>query len=604
MERNFNSWLKTFRACISGFDYYVDFKKVYKNINAVKIPLNILNSLIGSNNIKEEFESILLRYPETVECIPLLLAIRERDIFILDDDGEKTYHFSRGSHTVQEYSYFMEQSGLFDLMQHHIISNLVDYATGIETGLDSNGRKNRGGKAMETLVGKYIQKAGFVKNKDYFEQFSASTIQSSFGIDMSKMSNNGRSEKRFDFVVKTDQQLYVIEANFYGRSGSKLNETARSYKNLANEIREIPGVTFVWFTDGQGWLKSRHNLEETFDILPTLYNIKDLENGIAKTLFGKPSAADVQTEFEFCPCIAKDDSDLELPPKPFVKWVGGKTQLLSSLASRLPETIDSSVKTYIEPFVGGGAFFFWLLGRHYNFERVIINDANKALISAYKTVRDVPDALIELLAKREKEYGAFSSEDERMRYYYSKREEFNTNQKDPVNWAANFIFLNRTCFNGLYRVNAKGFFNVPHGRYSKPMICDPETIYSDSKVLRNVDILNVDFEKAVSSADEHSFVYFDPPYRPLSPTSNFCSYCEGGFDDNEQKRLATCCRELDKKGCKWLLSNSDPKGVCPEDTFFEKLYEGFNIQSVQASRMLNANPEKRGKLSELLISNY
>ena len=290
--------------------------------------------------------------------------------------------------------------------------------------------------------------------------------------------------------------------------------------------------------------------------------------------------------------------------KPFVKWVGGKTQILQELISRLPENFDNSNLTYIEPFVGGGAFLFWLLSHHKNFNRIIINDANTDLINTYKVIRDNPNELIQILSTIKNEYMNLNSEDSRKNYYYVKRELFNSGKTSYQEQAALLIFLNRTCFNGLYRVNAKGKFNVPHGRYTNPLICDIDTIQTDSIALTNVEIRNSDFADVLKEADKNSFIYFDPPYRPLSETSSFCSYCEGGFDDNEQRRLAECCRELDKKGIRWLLSNSDPKGLCPDDNFFEELYNGFNIQSIQASRMLNANPNKRGKLSELLISNY
>lgn len=290
--------------------------------------------------------------------------------------------------------------------------------------------------------------------------------------------------------------------------------------------------------------------------------------------------------------------------KPFVKWVGGKGQLIPNLISRLPSNFDPSITTYIEPFIGGGAFLFWLLSHHMNFRRIIINDANTALINTYKVIRDMPEALINILSRMGTEYRSLNDENERKQYYYDRRQQFNSGKNTNLEQAACLIFLNKTCFNGLYRVNAHGEFNVPHGRYTNPLICDPDVIRADSGVLQNIEILNGDFANVLCKVDEHSFVYFDPPYRPLSETSSFCSYCEGGFDDNEQKRLADYCKTLDKKGVRWLLSNSDPKGLCPDDCFFDNLYSGFNIQSVQANRMLNANPKKRGKLSELLISNY
>lgn len=285
MKRDFNSWLNTFRKTIAGYDFYVDFQKVYDNVNAIKVPLNILNSLVGSKNIRQEFIHLITQYPETLPCIPILLAVRATHIHALDDDGTKTYYFLKMNYSPEEYANFMEKTGLFTLLSEHIIHDLTDYVTGVETGLDSNGRKNRGGHVMEDLVEKYIIKAGFIKDINYFKEMYISDIQRRFGIDMSMVSNDGKAEKRFDFVVKTNNHLYVIETNFYTGGGSKLNETARSYKTLANEIKEIQNVTFVWFTDGEGWKTARHNLEETFDILDTLYNIKDLENGIAKKIF-------------------------------------------------------------------------------------------------------------------------------------------------------------------------------------------------------------------------------------------------------------------------------------------------------------------------------
>ena len=285
VKRNFNDWLSTFRKSIAGYDYYVDFPKVIANVDNIRIPLNILNSLVGSKNIREEFMRIVVRYPETLPCIPILLAVRSSQICAMDDHGGITYCFSSLENTPEEYAYFMEKTGLFSLLSKYIIRDLTDYVTGVETGLDSNGRKNRGGHAMEDLVEKFIQNAGFVKGMTYFKEMTISEIQRKFMIDMSQVSNDGKTEKRFDYVISTSSQLYVIETNFYASNGSKLNETARSYKTLANEIKNIPGVTFVWFTDGKGWKNAKHNLEETFDILDTLYNIQDLENGIAEKLF-------------------------------------------------------------------------------------------------------------------------------------------------------------------------------------------------------------------------------------------------------------------------------------------------------------------------------
>lgn len=285
MKRDFISWLSNFRNSIATYSYYVDFEKVYENVENIKIELNILNSLIGSKNIKTDFEKILEKYPETLKSIPILLAVRSSEIAVSDENGSFMFDFATQTRSISEYSVFMEKSGLFNLLQNHIVNNLVDYVTGVETGLDSNGRKNRGGHLMEDLVESYIKKAGFVKNETYFKEMYIHEISQKWNVDLSAISNQGKMEKRFDFVVKPQNQIYVIETNFYGSGGSKLNETARSYKTLANEIATISGVTFVWFTDGFGWQSARHNLEETFDVMENLYCIKDLENGVIEKVF-------------------------------------------------------------------------------------------------------------------------------------------------------------------------------------------------------------------------------------------------------------------------------------------------------------------------------
>lgn len=284
MKRNFDEWLSEFRGSIANYEYYIDFNKIYSNINKIKVELNILNSLIGSKNIEEEFESILLKYPETLKCIPLLLAVRASEIYAVDSEGEYKYNFKNQNYSIEQYKIFMRKTGLFDLLQNHIINNLVDYATGVETGLDSNGRKNRGGHLMENLVESFIQKAGYRKNDTYFKEMYIHEITDKWGIDLSAISNSGKSEKRFDFVIKTSNRIYGIETNFYASGGSKLNETARSYKQIAQEVDTIDGFTFIWFTDGSGWKSARHNLEETFDVMETIFNIKDLENGILSQL--------------------------------------------------------------------------------------------------------------------------------------------------------------------------------------------------------------------------------------------------------------------------------------------------------------------------------
>lgn len=294
--RNFNDWLSGFRDSIADYGYYIDFEKVHRNVDSIKVELNILNSLIGSKNIEADFENLMRKYPEVLKCIPLLLAVRANEIYCQDENGGYSYRFDYtrndilkyppNSHKYYErYKYFMRETGLFDLLENHIVNNLVDYATGVETGLDSNGRKNRGGHLMEDLVESFIQKAGFVKDVNCFKEMYIHQITNKWNIDLSAISNQGKMEKRFDFVVKTPNMIYGIETNFYGSGGSKLNETARSYKTLAWETEEIDGFTFVWFTDGKGWTSARNNLEETFDVMEHIYNIKDLENGIISEVF-------------------------------------------------------------------------------------------------------------------------------------------------------------------------------------------------------------------------------------------------------------------------------------------------------------------------------
>lgn len=288
MSRDFDIWMSNFRDSIADYGYYIDFDKVYRNVDGIKIELNILNSLIGSKNIEAEFEAIVKRYPEVLKCIPTLLAVRANEIYCQDENGGMLYHFDCNKYPVTDYSqcvYFMRKTGLFDLMGNHLVNNLVDYVTGVETGLDSNGRKNRGGHLMENLVEGFIKKAGFIRNETYFKEMYIHQITEKWGIDLSAISNQGKMEKRFDFVVKTPGMIYGVETNFYGSGGSKLNETARSYKTLALETDTIEGLTFVWFTDGKGWTSARHNLEEAFDVMQHIYSINDMENGIINEVF-------------------------------------------------------------------------------------------------------------------------------------------------------------------------------------------------------------------------------------------------------------------------------------------------------------------------------
>ena len=283
--RSFNDWISNFRSSISSYDYYINFDKVIKNAESIKIELNILNSLIGSDNVEKDFEELVTRYPETLSCIPLLLAVRGSQIYAQDEDGGFDYDFKKMNHSVEQYKVFMKKTGLFDMISKHVVNNLFDFALGIETGLDSNGRKNRGGHLMENLVEKYIIEEGFVKDKTYFKEMYLVDIERNWNIDLSSLSNQGKSAKRFDFVVKTNDKVYAIETNFHASSGSKLNETARSYKMIAQESKNINGFSFVWFTDGIGWKNAKNNLEETFDSMEHIYNISDLENGIVKKIF-------------------------------------------------------------------------------------------------------------------------------------------------------------------------------------------------------------------------------------------------------------------------------------------------------------------------------
>lgn len=291
VKRDFNEWLSGFRPSIADYRFYINFDKVYRNVDNIKVELNILNSLIGSHNIEEEFRCILSKYPEVLQCIPILLAVRASEIYCQDDRGGILFNFNHKKFSLSteddldKYVYFMKETGLFDLLSKHIINNLVDYVMGVETGLDSNGRKNRGGHLMENLVEKFIIKAGFIKGVNYFKEMYIHEITEKWGIDLFAISNQGTTEKRFDFVVKTDNMIYVIETNFYSGGGSKLNETARSYKTLALESNTIDEITFVWFTDGKGWNSAKNNLKETFDVMEHIYNIKDLENNIISEVF-------------------------------------------------------------------------------------------------------------------------------------------------------------------------------------------------------------------------------------------------------------------------------------------------------------------------------
>ena len=286
MKRNFAEWLLTFTDSIANYRYYIDFETIYKNVEIYKIELNMLNSLIGSKNIESDFEKLVNKYPEVIKCIPTLLAVRQSEIIVLDDDGNKfEYSFKKMNYNVEQYIVFMRETGLFELLEKHLINNLYDYVLGVECGLNSNARKNRGGHLMEDAVEKFIQKAGFKKGETYFKEMYLQDIEEKWKLDMSFISNQNQATKRFDFVIKTDKCIYGIETNFYASGGSKLNETARSYKMIAEEAKKVIGFEFVWFTDGMGWISARNNLKETFDNMEHIYNIADMKNGMMKKIF-------------------------------------------------------------------------------------------------------------------------------------------------------------------------------------------------------------------------------------------------------------------------------------------------------------------------------
>ena len=289
--------------------------------------------------------------------------------------------------------------------------------------------------------------------------------------------------------------------------------------------------------------------------------------------------------------------------RPFIKWVGGKTQLLNEVSKSLPRDFASSQHvTYVEPFVGGGAVMFWILQEYPNIERAVINDINQELICTYRVIQVNVEELIAELAHIQDEYIPLGSED-RKAYFMEKRARFNTKKTTPVETAALFIFLNRTCFNGLYRVNSKGKFNVPHGKYANPRICDADNLPACSAVLQKVEILCGDFSETGRYAGPNTLFYFDPPYKPITETSSFTSYAKEGFNDDEQVRLRDFCDQISKDKALFVASNSDPKGVNPSENFFDTLYNHFIIKRVSATRMINSDASGRGAISELIISN-
>ena len=299
--------------------------------------------------------------------------------------------------------------------------------------------------------------------------------------------------------------------------------------------------------------------------------------------------------------------------KPFLKWAGGKTQLLAELSSRLPDDIKKKrlIESYIEPFLGGGAFFFYLR-KHYEIRDAYLLDLNRELILTYKVVQEDPDSLISYLNELEEKYRS-SDKEGRRKLFYQIRTLYNKQMKEinhndySLKWverAGQLIFLNKTCYNGLFRQNKKGEFNVPHGRYKNPTICDVQNLREVSLALQGVKLIQADFLQAKSFVQRKSFVYFDPPYRPLSATSNFTGYAKEDFDDADQIRLANFFSDLDKAGASLMLSNSDPKNSDETDNFFDELYGGFSIERVLANRNINRDGKGRGKVTELIIRNY
>ena len=291
--------------------------------------------------------------------------------------------------------------------------------------------------------------------------------------------------------------------------------------------------------------------------------------------------------------------------KPFIKWVGGKSQLIEQLEALLPaDFAERENVTYIEPFVGGGAMLFYMLKTYPNIKSAIINDINPDLTTCYQVVRDNPDELIKSLNEIQSEYYALRTDEERKTFFLQQRDNFNAKHLNAIENSTLFFFLNKTCFNGLYRVNKAGKFNVPFGKYVSPTICDPATIYADSKMLQKVEIMTGDFEQTFAKIKGNTFFYFDPPYRPLSNTSSFNDYAKEEFNDDAQIRLKLFCDRLNDIGVNFMLSTSDCLGKDGTDRFFDDLFVDYRIERVWASRNVNAIASKRGKLTEIVVNNY
>jgi len=298
--------------------------------------------------------------------------------------------------------------------------------------------------------------------------------------------------------------------------------------------------------------------------------------------------------------------------RPFLKWAGGKTQLLDEFAKRLPVELNGNkITKYVEPFIGGGAVYFYL-NRNFSFENCYICDVNEELILTYRVIQKSVKKLVAELETLQADYLA-KSEENREEFFYEIRDAFNQNlpginfRKYSSAWierAARIIFLNRTCYNGLFRVNRNGEFNVPFGNYRNPDILNEENLKDVATLLKKTKILSGDFTQCGKFVDPHTFVYFDPPYRPLNQTSSFTSYSKDGFSDTDQLRLVEFFEELDAKGAKIMLSNSDPRNENPCDTFFDDLFPEFYIERVPARRRINCNGSRRGNINELIITNY
>lgn len=292
--------------------------------------------------------------------------------------------------------------------------------------------------------------------------------------------------------------------------------------------------------------------------------------------------------------------------KPFLKWAGGKAQLISTICESIPSNINNyNDLTYVEPFVGSGAILFWFLKSFPKTKKAIINDINPDLINLYSIIKAEPQNLIKALTKIQSDFQSLKNEEEQKVFFLEKREVFNSNQLNSLNKASILIFLNKTCYNGLYRVNSKGKFNVPFGKYKKPNICDTRTIMCDSVLLQKVTILNGDYTQTLKHVDsKNSFFYFDPPYKPISKSSSFNTYSSESFDDIEQERLRDFCIEINSIGHKFLLSNSDPMHFDTKNNYFDLLYYDFTVKRVRAIRKINSNSTRRGEITEILVSNY